>query len=57
MADSEESKLKAEIDQIVKTINDTIRKIEQVAPFKKEAADPSAADDSTDEATQPLDKS
>ena len=57
MADSEESKLKAEIDQIVKTINDTIRKIEQVAPFKKEAADPSAADDSTDGATQPLDNS
>ena len=61
MADTEEIKLKAEIDHIVKTINETIRKIEQVVPFNKETADPPAADESTsaatDEAAQPLDKS
>jgi hypothetical protein len=56
MVDAEETKLKAEIDQIVKTINETIRKIERVAPFNEEAADRPAADDSTDEPTQPLDK-
>jgi|GEM_PF-4513182 len=57
MADAEETELKAEIDQIVQTINETIRKIERVAPFNKETAEPSAEGDSTDEATQPLDKS
>lgn len=57
MADAEESKLKAEIDEIVKSINATLRKIERVAPFNKEAADSSATDDSTDAATQSLDKS
>ena len=59
MADSEEAKLKAEIDDIVKNINETIRKIEQVVPFKAEAAeaaDPSAADEPISEPTQPLDK-
>ena len=56
MADTEETKLKAEIDHIVKTINETIRKIERVAPFNKEAADHPAAEDSTEESTQPLDK-
>ncbi len=57
MADAEETKLKAEIDHIVKSINETIKKIEQVAPFKKEAADRPDADGSTDEATQPPDES
>ena len=56
MADTEESKLKAEIDHIVKSINETIRKIEQVVPFKNEAADQPAVDESTDESTQPLEK-
>ncbi len=56
MADTEESKLKAEIDHIVKTINETIRKIEQVVPFKNEAADQPAVDEPTSESTQTLDK-
>jgi hypothetical protein len=56
MVDAEETKLKAEIDQIVKTINETIRKIERVAPFKKEADDRPAADESAEAPTQPLDK-
>ena len=56
MADSEETKLKAEIDHIVKTINETIRKIERVAPFNKETADQPAAEESTEASTQPLDK-
>lgn len=56
MADTEEGKLKAEIDHIVKTINETIRKIEQVVPFKNEAADQPAVDEPTSESTQPLDK-
>ena len=57
MADAEETRLKAEIDEIVNTINATIRKIEQVAPFKKEAADPSVSDDSADTEAESLDKS
>ena len=57
MADSEETKLKAEIDHIVKTINETIRKIERVVPFNKEDTDPAAAGESTGEQAQPLDKS
>lgn len=56
MADTEETKLKAEIDHIVKTINETIRKIEQVVPFNREAADPPAANESTGESTEPLEK-
>ena len=56
MADSEETKLKAEIDHIVKTINETIRKIERVAPFNQPAADQPAAEESGDGSTQPLEK-
>ena len=56
MADTEETKLKAEIDHIVKSINETIRKIEQVVPFKEEAAEQPAADEPDKESAQPLDK-
>ena len=57
MADNEETRLKAEIDHIVKSINETIRKIERVVPFNEEAADQPSADEMTGESTQPPDKS
>ena len=34
MVDSDDSKLKAEIDGIVKAINNTVKKIESVVPLK-----------------------
>ena len=34
MADTDDSKLKAEIDGIVKAINSTMKKIESVVPLK-----------------------
>ena len=39
MVDAEESKLKAEIDGIVKAINDTMKKIESVVPLKPAASE------------------
>ena len=41
MHDVDEAHLKAEIDQIMKCIDDTIKKIEKIVPFKKEIAETS----------------
>jgi hypothetical protein len=39
MHDAEDAQLKAEIDQIMKSIDDTIKKIETIVPLKKENAE------------------
>ncbi len=36
MHDVDDAHLKAEIDQIMKSIDDTIKKIEKIVPLKKE---------------------
>ena len=39
MHDVDDAHLKAEIDQIVKNIDNTIKKIEKIVPLKKEKAE------------------
>ena len=41
MVDTEEAKLKAEIDAIVTNIKNTMKKIERVVPLKSMKAEPS----------------
>jgi hypothetical protein len=48
MDDVEDARLKAEIDQIINTIDTTMKKIEKVAPLQKEAVDKSEIDTGAD---------
>jgi hypothetical protein len=41
MHDVDDAHLKAEIDQIMKSIDDTIKKIEKIVPLKKEKVETS----------------
>ncbi len=38
MIDVDDTKLKAELDKIISSINATMKKIEKIVPFKKQAA-------------------
>ena len=46
MVDPEDSRLKSEIDQIMKNIDDTMKKIESVVPLKKGSAEADEGADS-----------
>ncbi|MGD2272982.1 MAG: hypothetical protein PVI06_21470 [Desulfobacterales bacterium] len=48
MEDVEDARLKAEIDQIVKNIDTTMKKIEKVAPLQKETVEKSEVDTGAD---------
>jgi len=39
MTDTDHQKLKAEIDGIIKSINDTMKKIENIIPVKEDMSD------------------
>lgn len=41
MDDSEDAKLKSEIDQIMKNIDETIKKIEKIVPLREEKVEDS----------------
>ena len=44
MTDTDHQKLKAEIDGIIKSINDTMKKIENIIPVKQDLPDGTKSD-------------
>ena len=48
MHDVDDAQLKAEIDQIMKSIDDTVKKIEKIVPLKKEKVDSTENDTGTE---------
>ena len=50
MHDVDDALLKTEIDQIIKSIDDTIKKIEKIVPLKKEKVETSEDETGTEPA-------